>query len=299
MRGRFLEPLEARCHWSATPGLATSPSPAVAAVTVPAEEPIYNPAGGVLRGQFTSRVPFEVVGGSTLDLSFRVTNTARTRQRGLIDLTYVLTTPPTGTTGTFAASSFDPRIATQHRVLLNVAPRGTQTFRVKATIPFDLPSRDYLVAVAVDKGGAVATGIGFQATIGAAVTTYVPAFSEVVVETFNVSFRRVNGILTGRVNATLRNFGNSASTGPVTVLAAAARSQQPSQSDVLMGQQTLQLAALGPGKRQRVSFTFEVPGSVQGRGNFFVRISMDREQVARDVDADSTRDRFTRSSFPF
>lgn len=282
MERRFIEPLEDRRLFAAQPAAVEAP---------------YNPYNEKLQGHFVSQVPLVSVGGTSIKLALRLINQTRERQRGLVDLTFVLDPLPAGRPRTErpVADRFDPILIRQEDVRLNIGPRGSQVFRATGIFPPDLPNADYFVAVAIDMPGELEAGRGYGTSVGAAPTSYIPAFSDVTVGSFQVSLRRVAGEITGSVSGSLRNFGNTAAKGSVTLRLLASQSRQAGASDVLITQQTVEVRNLTTRGRLGFRVPFDSPAGL-APGKYFVRIELGRAQLERDLDGNDNRNVFTRTA---
>jgi hypothetical protein len=279
MTSAMIEPLESRRLFAVGP-----------ATPQPTDTP-YPVASGVLTGQFTSRVPFTVIGGETLDVAIRFRNTSREAQRGLVDITFVLDafTPGRGP----QADRFDPVIGRLQGALVRIGGKGAQTFRLKALVPLDLPAGQYFVAASVDPAGEVAQGRGFAATVGAAVTTYIRPFSDVTIDTFNVNRFTRNGIPQGSISARLRNFGNAATSGSITLRFSLTTSRElnaPATASLV--DQSVLLTNLRPNRTQSVRIPFVTPPGLPA-GTYFLRIDLVRSGLPIDADFGENRTLFS------
>lgn len=264
----------------------------------------YNPYQGKLVGQFVSKVPRGVIGGSTIPVALKVTNTTTEAQQGLIDLTFVLDklTQSAGSDGVVRndlprADKFDPVLVQRTNVMLDLKPKGSQIFRFNATVPVSITQDLYWVAVAIDQGGFIAAGRGFGATIGAAVTVYSPGFTDVTARNFSISLKKQAAGVTGSVRVALTNFGNMAATGNVTVKVYAAARNMVSSTDAFISQQTVTLENLKPGKNKSLSIAFDKPSALPA-GNYFIRIEIVRTGLPNDRDSSDNRNLFTRKTVP-
>lgn len=252
----------------------------------------YNPYNGLLVGQLVSRTPPVLVGGTNLRLSLRLTNTTREVQQGRVDLTYVLS--PNAT-----ADAFDPVMLQVENLVLNLRPRGRQVFSHTAVVPNGLPEGEYFIVASVDAGGAIASGLQFGQSVALSRPFVVRGFTDVTVGRFGVAFRplpRGGGNQVGVVSGSLRNFGNLAASGTALVRVFLTTQPQPSLNDTLVGSTTVQLANVAGTRAARFRVEFQVPAGLP-RGQYFVRVEVDRFGLPNDLNAAANRNVFSGRSF--
>ncbi|MFN4243958.1 MAG: hypothetical protein ACK4PI_12080 [Tepidisphaerales bacterium] len=252
----------------------------------------YNPYNGLLVGQLVSRTPPVLVGGTNLRLSLRLTNTSREPQQGRIDLTYVLSPNPT-------ADAFDAVMFQAANLVLNLRPRGRQVFSHTAVVPNGLPEGEYFIVASVDMGGAIAAGTVFGQSVALSRPFVVQGFTDVTVGRFAVGFRNAGrpGVpQVGVVSGGLRNFGNIPASGTAQVRVYLTTQPQPSLNDQPVGSTTVQLTNLRGTRSARFRLEFQVPEGLP-RGQYYVRVEVDRFGLPDDLNAAGNRNVF--SSRPF
>lgn len=251
------------------------------------DEP-YNPYNGLIVGQLVSRTPPVLVGTGTLRLKLRLTNTTREPQQGRIDLTYVLSLNDT-------ADRFDAVMFQAENLVLNLKPRGRQVFSHVAVVPNDLPEGQYFVVASVDQGGAISRNVALGQSLPVSRPVVVRGQTDVTVGRFTVRFpgpARPGVPQTGAITGGLRNFGNIAATGSAQVRVYLTTSRQPSVSDLEVGSTTVQLVNVRGGRSATFRVPFTVPGDLP-RGQYFVRLEVDRFGLPNDLNAAANRNVFT------
>lgn len=295
MNRRFVENLEARRLFAVH-----------AAVDAPADVP-YDTYHSPLLGSFVSYVPLASTGGDKIKLSLKIANPTKIPQRGLVDLTFVLDVFKPNSPRP-AADKFDPVLVQLKNVLFDVKSKGTQIIKAIGSIPMKIAAGRYWVAVALDPGGEIDKGKGFNGTIGAATTFYTPAQTDVTVSKFGVKLKKdkTTGVVSGNVSATLKNFaraddgevlGNFPASGTVTLRIYASAAHAVGSGDILATQQTVTLDELKPNKTLGVKIPFDAPAGLTGT-NYFIRIEIVRTGLPYDLDIVSNRNAFTSKAVP-
>lgn len=251
------------------------------------DEP-YNPYNGLIVGQLVSRTPPVLVGTGTVRLNLRLTNTTREPQQGRIDLTYVLSPNDT-------ADRFDPVMFQAENLVLNLRPRGRQVFSHVAVVPNDLPDGQYFIVASVDQGGAISRNEALGQSVALSRPVVVRGQTDVTVGRFGVRFpgaARPGVPQTGAITGGLRNFGNIAATGTAQVRVYLTTSRQPSLADLQVSSTTVQLVNVQGARTAAFRIPFTVPENLP-RGQYFIRLEVDRTGLPNDVNAAANRNVFT------